>query len=825
MNQKKSVGLYAFAVLFQLFFQMGALAAPPQPVVSDKLISEASVQGKVRVIVNLKMPKLPDWVVSLGGKAYDDALEVEINLLQEAVLQRLYGVGITPGSVSKYRFTPQISMVLDENSISALRQDTDVEAIIKDGFQSGDLKSSVPIIFPSYQSSPYSGEGWNIAVLDTGVDTSHFAFGNKVIAEGCASNNLPFDRFGDNIYHSLCPDGADVSKQIGSGVDCTNRLAALSQQLDLPIQTNTKCGHGTYVAGIAVGNYGSYAQGVARDAGLIPIQVFTAISDNNSIGIGAFTSDVLRGLERVFELRHAHKIAAVNISIGGSGNYDSNTACKNASGFDGNAASALLPMIRMLRNRAKIATIFASGNNSHQDGVGRFACIAPAITVGAVDDNDQRYTFSNSGKLLDLWAPGVAIESAKAGGFTEVSQGTSAAAPHVAGAWAVMKQNKPDASVREVESAFKTTGKKITVNRVTRRRIDIDAALEKLSGSPVPKALSPSGIVRNNSPVFTWTAVRATTTYAVYAKDSTGKTVLWNSVSASRAGCASGRGECSVSWPTKKFANGPALWNVRTVIGAGYGEPSNTLHFTVKTGNNSGDRTVDFEEVSVGSHLSIWSRGFRIESKRRQNMFVRNDDTHGLQPRWGDTILLSRLNEGSFSLRRFDFKQQWRNTTGRVLIKGIQTNGHELTASYNFNNSNAAFSTRTLNWSGLTRVEFILRGALQIDNLVYKAQSGGTEIKRHQSIRVSQSLQNTESLYYTSASYPPSSLSVELSGGTGNADLYMRRNAIPTLTAYDCRARSNGNEDACQYDNASPGRWYIMIHAKKPYRNVSLSVQ
>ena len=137
-------------------------------------------------------------------------------------------------------------------------------------------------------------------------------------------------------------------------------------------------------------------------------------------------------------------------------------------------------MIEMLR-QAKIATVFASGNDNFQDGVGRFACIEPAITVGAVDDNDQRYVFSNSGQLLDFWAPGVAIESATAGGFTHILQGTSMAAPHVAGAWAVMKQSNPGATVTQIKQAFDATGQTIIVNGIARKRINIDQALDILN--------------------------------------------------------------------------------------------------------------------------------------------------------------------------------------------------------------------------------------------------------------------------------------------------------------------------------------------------------
>lgn len=478
MKRKTDSKFYISSVIAILLCGLSAsYASEPAPSVSNELTLSIKAQGQARVIVNLTPPQLVNQDVLLKGKAFDDILTAEIERIQNAVLQRLRLAGFEASKVTKYRYTPQMALVVDEEGLDILRKDPDVIKVVGDGFHSGDLRSSVPIVFPSHRSASYSGKGWAVAVLDTGIDTAHFAFGSRVIAEGCASSTLPFSN-----YYSLCPDGADESNAAGSGVYCQARLNALSQQLGLPINANgTGCGHGTHVAGIAVGDFGAFAQGVAKDANIIPIQVFTAVSNNGALSVGAFSSDVLKGLERVYSLRNNHNIAAVNISIGGGGRFDTETACEQDAGNNGiNGSSVLRPMIEMLR-QAKIATVFASGNDNFQDGVGSFACIEPAITVGGVDDNDQRYVFSNSGQLLDFWAPGVAIESAQAGGFTSVSQGTSSAAPHVAGAWAVMKQSNPNATVTQIEQAFDATGQTIIVNSIARKRINIDQALDNLN--------------------------------------------------------------------------------------------------------------------------------------------------------------------------------------------------------------------------------------------------------------------------------------------------------------------------------------------------------
>ena len=99
---------------------------------------------------------------------------------------------------------------------------------------------------------------------------------------------------------------------------------------------------------------------------------------------------------------------------------------------------------------------------------------------------DEVSDFSNSSPELDLLAPGRWITSAVPGyGFGRAG-GTSGAAPHVAGAWAVLKSKAPNASVEQVLSALKSTGVSITDprNNLTRPRIQVDAALSALESQP-----------------------------------------------------------------------------------------------------------------------------------------------------------------------------------------------------------------------------------------------------------------------------------------------------------------------------------------------------
>ncbi|WP_308367243.1 MULTISPECIES: pre-peptidase C-terminal domain-containing protein [unclassified Microbulbifer] len=70
-----------------------------------------------------------------------------------------------------------------------------------------------------------------------------------------------------------------------------------------------------------------------------------------------------------------------------------------------------------------------------------------------------------------------------------------------------------------------------------------------------------------------------------------------------------------------------------------------------------------------------------------------------------------------------------------------------------------------------------------------------------------------------------SSLNAQMSGGSGDADLYVRYGAQPTTGSYDCRPYSSGNNENCSFSNPAAGTWYISIRAYSAYSGVSLEAQ
>ncbi|MCB9683737.1 MAG: M4 family metallopeptidase [Alphaproteobacteria bacterium] len=68
-----------------------------------------------------------------------------------------------------------------------------------------------------------------------------------------------------------------------------------------------------------------------------------------------------------------------------------------------------------------------------------------------------------------------------------------------------------------------------------------------------------------------------------------------------------------------------------------------------------------------------------------------------------------------------------------------------------------------------------------------------------------------------------SSLTVRITGGTGDADLYLKKGSAPTTSSYDCRPYKNGNEETCTVTNPASGTYHIMLRAYAAYTGVHLT--
>ena len=459
-----------------------------------ELTAKAQSQGRVRVIVGLRLEGGPGASAASSFKdaAARTAMMSRIDRAHQALLVRMSSYSIS--SVKRFKYIPYLAMEVDAAALGALASDPEVVSIEEDKLLKPMLEESVPLVgAPQAWSHGFSGSGQTIAILDTGVDKNHRFLSGKVVSEACYS--------GGGSGESLCPGGVAQSTGPGSGMPCSDP--------ELP-----RCFHGTHVAGIAAGK-GPDFSGVARDASLISIQVFSKFGpddcsdedeEEESEGpcIKSSSTDQISGLERVLELSDDFDIAAVNMSIGSEEAFPGVCDSSNL------ARKAAVDNLRAVG----IATIAASGNEESSTGISSPACISSIVSVGSTDDGssssdgssettlDEVSDFSNSSPELDLLAPGRWITSAVPGyGFGRAG-GTSGAAPHAAGAWAVLKSKAPNASVDQVLSALKSTGVSITDprNNLTRPRIQVDGALIALESQPRHTYTSGTSLTLTASP-------------------------------------------------------------------------------------------------------------------------------------------------------------------------------------------------------------------------------------------------------------------------------------------------------------------------------------
>lgn len=366
----------------------------------------------------------------------------------------------------QFEFVPYMALAADQATLDYLIQSPLVVSIDEDTLSKPLMASSNPVIgSPVAWAEGFDGSGWAVAVLDTGVDNTHSWFtttANKVVSEACYSSNAV-----DEI-ESLCPGGASSSTAANSAMNC-----------DLAING---CNHGTHVAGTIAGNdEAGPGFGVARGADIIAMQVFSKFLTEDECGTGnapclaSFSSDQIAAMERVLVLADSMNIAAVNMSLGGE-QYFSQQSCD----ADNTAVKAAIDNLRSVG----IATVIAAGNNGWTDSILAPACISTAISVSATTDSDEIAWFSNIYPWIHLLAPGVDIKSSLPGDGIGSKQGTSMATPHVAGAWAIMKQLRPAASVGNILATLQNTATPVSDTRsggieVDIPRIDIGFAIDE----------------------------------------------------------------------------------------------------------------------------------------------------------------------------------------------------------------------------------------------------------------------------------------------------------------------------------------------------------
>lgn len=435
--------LYRRIIPFVLFILTMALCLPATP-------GAAQANAPLRVIVALRAP------AAAGQSAI--AARAAIAQVQNRFAPVIAAAGAR--EVARLRSLPYLVLETSRAGLARLAADPQVALIAEDTPMAAHLTNSIPLVRADQAQLVADGAGASIAILDTGVEVSHAFFGGRVVAEACFSTNSASPN-----TTSLCP-GAQ-SQVIAAGAAAPCGLAG--------------CDHGTHVAGIAAGSAVDRS-GVAPGAALIAVQVFSRFNSSAQCGatvpcVLSFTSDQLRALDWLATTEFDPPLAAVNMSLG-FGEFSSVAGCEsNSSGVLLKSAIAQLRM-------QDVITVASAGNSFNPFAISMPACLSNVVSVGATTTTlpDQVLALSNSAPFLTLLAPGNSVNSSVPGGGFAPKTGTSMAAPHVAGAIALLYSAQPETPADLVVALLVESGVPVTDprNGLTKPRLDVLAALNRL---------------------------------------------------------------------------------------------------------------------------------------------------------------------------------------------------------------------------------------------------------------------------------------------------------------------------------------------------------
>ncbi|MBC8075467.1 MAG: peptidase S8 and S53 subtilisin kexin sedolisin, partial [Chloroflexales bacterium] len=136
--------------------------------------------GPLRVIIGLRLAAGYAVEGALSDQQAVNAQRAQIAAAQRDLLQRL--AAFRPADVKQFRYLPYLAAELPGAALAALASDPAVSEVVEDLAVEPSLITSVPLIgAPGAWASGYSGAGQTVAVLDTGVDTSHPFLSGKTV--------------------------------------------------------------------------------------------------------------------------------------------------------------------------------------------------------------------------------------------------------------------------------------------------------------------------------------------------------------------------------------------------------------------------------------------------------------------------------------------------------------------------------------------------------------------------------------------------------------------------------------------------------------------
>ncbi|KUL31113.1 S8 family peptidase [Streptomyces regalis] len=406
-------------------------AAPGTP-------AERLIVGYKSGAAEAKSNKAAEADAAAKGKEAGEAVDFQRRLGSGAALVDL-GENLTRTDVAdvvaEYQADPQVAYVVPDRLNKPLATPNDTEYSKQWDLFETTAGMNVPGAW-----DVTTGSGVTVAVIDTGYVT-HSDLGANIVG----GYDFISDTAVSNDGNGRDSNPADTGDWTTDGQCSTDWTATTSSW------------HGTHVAGTiaAVTNNSKGVAGIAYGAKVSPLRVLGQCGGYDSDIIDAITWASGGTVSGVPANTNVAKV--INMSLGGGG------ACSSATQSAINAAV----------NRGTTVVVAAGNENQNASNSSPANC-NNVITVAALGRSGSKAYYSNFGSIVDIAAPGGETRTTTANGILSTLntgtqgpssetykyyQGTSMAAPHIAGLAALMKSANASLTPAQIESAIKTNSR------------------------------------------------------------------------------------------------------------------------------------------------------------------------------------------------------------------------------------------------------------------------------------------------------------------------------------------------------------------------------
>lgn len=606
-----------------------------------------------------------------------------------------------------------------------------------------------------------TGAGVNVAVIDTGI-TPHSDLTGQIVG------------------------GYDFISSSATARDGNGRDSNPNDEGDW--YGNNECGvgypasdsswHGTHVAGTvaALTNNAKGVASMAYGAKVVPVRVLGKCGGTVSDIVDAIvwaSGGSVSGVPA-----NPNPARVLNLSLGGGGACGSfqsaiNTARANGSVF-----------------------VVAAGNESQNVSNSSPANCSGVISVAATTKSGSRASYSNYGTTIVVSAPGGdgsggagdILSTLNTGTTTQGSEtyayyaGTSMATPHVAALAAAMLSKKPSLTPDQVKTYITTNARALPGScsgGCGAGIIDAKKTLDAVAG----------GGTGNVAPVanfsFTTSGLTANFTDASTDSDGTITSRSWNFGDGTSSTAAS---------PSHAYAAGGTYSVSLTVTDNGGLANTKTQSVTVSSGGGG-------------------------------NVLQNGVAATGLSATTGNSVLYTlSVPAGATNLK---FVTSGGSGDGDLYVKfgSAPTTSSYDCRSWNSGNGETCSIATAQAGTYYVRVHaYSSYSGLALTGSYTAGGGGGTTLTNGTPVTgLAATSGNWTSVYTLVVPSGATNLSFKTSGGTGDADLYVRLGGAPTTSSYTCRPYLSGNNETCSWTAPTPGTYYVSLRAYSTFSGVTLT--